>query len=267
MKMNQIQLFTFPGTNDGFRVFGTFDDPRFLASEVCNRLGIGNHHRALARLDPDEKGVHSSDTPGGIQQTAFVNESGLYSLIGSSRKPEAKKFKKWVNSEVLPSIRKTGRYDIQEAARKLAMKHILLEMPAAWRRMFPDSFFEAILAVWDLKYTKARTPAFVGKIINWAVYDTFIAGLPAELKERRKAYGKGQEKLHQFINTEAKAHFERHLAIVEGIARGYPGRPEAFREHIQRMYHGRDQLLFLLTEKPKRLAKDRNNSPPHGLRN
>lgn len=257
MKMNQIQLFTVPGTNDAFRVFGTFDDPRFIASAVCKHLGIHNHHRALARLDPDEKGVHSSDTPGGVQQTAFVNESGLYSLIGSSRKPEAKKFKKWVNSEVLPSIRKTGRYDMLESARKLAMKHYLLEIPEGWRRMFPDSFFIAILAVWGLEYVKARTPAFIGKVINWAVYDTFIAGLPAELKERRKAYGNGQEKLHQFINKEAKLHFERHIATIEIIARGYPDRSGEFKEHVERVYFGRDQLLLTIDEKPKRLAKDR----------
>ena len=259
-KLNQIQLFTVPGTNEGFRVFGTFDDPRFIASAVCKHLGIVNYRNALSRLDPDEKGVHSTDSLGVIQQTAFVNESGLYSLIGSSRKPEAKKFKKWVNSEVLPSIRKTGRYDMLESARKIAMKHFLLEMPAEWRRMFPDSFFIAVLAVWGLDYIKAKTPAFVGKVINWAVYDTFIAGLPAELKERRKIYGNGREKLHQFINAEAKAHFERHIATIETIAKISPGRPEEFKEHIQRVYCGRDQLLLSLADKPKRLAQDRDRA-------
>ena len=67
---------------------------------------------ALSRLDDDEKGVSSIDTLGGVQTMATVNESGLYSLIMGSRKPEAKRFKKWVTAEVLPSIRKTGSYGV-----------------------------------------------------------------------------------------------------------------------------------------------------------
>ena len=62
-------------------------------------------------MDDDEKGVISNDTPGGTQQVSVVNESGLYSLVLRSRKPEAKKFTKWVTSEVLPAIRKTGKYE------------------------------------------------------------------------------------------------------------------------------------------------------------
>ena len=61
-------------------------------------------------LDEDEKGVHSMNTPGGAQDLSVVNESGLYSLILTSRKPEAKAFKKWVTAEVLPAIRKHGMY-------------------------------------------------------------------------------------------------------------------------------------------------------------
>lgn len=73
-------------------------------------LTIANSRDALSRPDDDEKGVHSTHTPGGEQQTTTINESGLYSLILGSRKPEAKRFKKWVTSDVLPSIRKTGAY-------------------------------------------------------------------------------------------------------------------------------------------------------------
>ena len=65
----------------------------------------------MTRLDDDEKGVISNDTPGGMQEVTIINESGLYSLVLGSRKPEAKKFRKWVTSEVLPAIRKTGRYE------------------------------------------------------------------------------------------------------------------------------------------------------------
>ena len=82
----------------------------FAAADVCAALGIKNHRDSLMHLDEDEKGVVSSDTLGGIQNISVVNESGLYALVLRSRKPEARKFAKWVTSEVLPEIRKTGVY-------------------------------------------------------------------------------------------------------------------------------------------------------------
>lgn len=85
-------------------------EPWFAATDVCAALAITNTARALSRLDDDEKGIHSMNTLGGAQDLSTINESGLYSLILTSRKAEAKAFKKWVTSEVLPSIRKTGAY-------------------------------------------------------------------------------------------------------------------------------------------------------------
>ena len=81
----------------------------FVAADVCNALGITTEQ--TRRLDEDEKGLRLTQTPSGEQQMVVINESGLYSLILGSRKPEAKKFKKWVTSEVLPAIRRTGRYE------------------------------------------------------------------------------------------------------------------------------------------------------------
>jgi len=92
------------------RVTGTYEDPWFVASDVCECLGISNSRDAVSKLDEDEKGVASTDTLGGVQETLIVNESGLYGLIFASRKPEAKEFKRWVRKEVLPSIRLTGGY-------------------------------------------------------------------------------------------------------------------------------------------------------------
>ena len=86
-------------------------DPWFVATDVCAALTVANNRDALDRLDDDEKGVASTDTLGGRQEVAVINESGLYSLILGSRKPEAKKIKKWVTAEVLPAIRRTGRYE------------------------------------------------------------------------------------------------------------------------------------------------------------
>jgi anti-repressor protein len=83
----------------------------WVAKDVCDILELSDVSKAISRLDIDEKGQSQIPTPGGKQTVLIVNESGLYNLIIRSDKPEAKKFKKWVTSEVLPSIRKTGKYD------------------------------------------------------------------------------------------------------------------------------------------------------------
>jgi len=85
----------------------------FVANEVCKVLGLGNSRQATSRLDEDEKGVSLLQTPSGDQNKTIVSESGLYALIFSSTKPEAKKFRKWVTKEVIPKIRKTGTYTVE----------------------------------------------------------------------------------------------------------------------------------------------------------
>lgn len=96
------------------RVLTREGDPWFVAADVARVLGIGRTEDAVRRLDDDEKGADTIRTPGGNQTVTIINESGLYSLVLTSRKPEAKRFKKWITSEVLPSIRKTGSYSIAE---------------------------------------------------------------------------------------------------------------------------------------------------------
>ncbi len=83
-------------------------EPWFVAADVCRALGIDRTQ--TRRLDEDEKGVYSAQTPGGQQDMSIVNEPGLYALVLSSRKPEAKAFKRWITHEVIPNIRKTGGY-------------------------------------------------------------------------------------------------------------------------------------------------------------
>ncbi len=94
-------------------------DPWFVAADICDVLGLSNRRSSLALLDDDEKGVHSMDTPGGQQEFIIVNEPGMYSLILRSRRPEAKKFKRWITHDVLPAIRKTGRYEVAVPAQRL----------------------------------------------------------------------------------------------------------------------------------------------------
>ena len=102
------------------RVITRDNQPWFAAVDVCNALGYRNSRKAVAdHLDDDERGVTTSDTLGGNQQLTIISESGLYALVLRSRKPEARKFAKWVTSEVLPSIRQTGSYAKQPDTRRM----------------------------------------------------------------------------------------------------------------------------------------------------
>ncbi|MBB5321198.1 BRO-N domain-containing protein [Marinobacter oulmenensis] len=82
----------------------------FAAADVAAALGYRMTSDMTRNLDDDEKGTHIMRTPGGNQEITVINESGLYCCVLKSRKPEAKKFKRWVTHEVLPTIRKTGSY-------------------------------------------------------------------------------------------------------------------------------------------------------------
>jgi prophage antirepressor-like protein len=105
--MNTLSL-SFEGHQ--VRFVGTADNPEWVAQDICEILEIKNSSAALASLDEDEKGIALADTLGGSQPMLTVTESGLYALCFKSRKPAAKRFRKWVTSEVLPSIRKYGCY-------------------------------------------------------------------------------------------------------------------------------------------------------------
>lgn len=108
--MSNLSVFEFQSNQ--VRVVLIDGEPWFVAKDVCGILELEQVSRAVSRLDEDEKGVTNINTLGGNQEMAIVSEPGLFSLVLTSRKPEAKTFKKWLTSEVLPSIRKTGSYSI-----------------------------------------------------------------------------------------------------------------------------------------------------------
>lgn len=116
----EITPFNFNGAE--LRCITKDGEPWFVAADVCKHLDISNVTNAIARLDFDEYDLYSiKGSPWNI-----VNESGLYSLTLTSRKPQAKAFKKWVTSEVLPAIRKTGTYTVAPISR-LEMAKMLLD--------------------------------------------------------------------------------------------------------------------------------------------
>ena len=124
--MNDLKIFK----NAEFGQIRTVEingEPWFVAKDITQSLGFGNPRQAISsHVDDDDKGVSIMDTLGGRQEMTIINESGLYSLILGSRLDSAKKFKRWITSEVIPSIRKTGSYQLPQtyadALRELANK-------------------------------------------------------------------------------------------------------------------------------------------------
>ena len=115
-KVGEVQIFDNPQFGQ-IRTAGTAENPLFCLADVCKVLDL-DPSQVVRRLDSTVFSKHPADTGFGIKEINFVNEDGLYDVILDSRKPEAKAFRKWVTSEVLPSIRKTGSYSIQNLSRK-----------------------------------------------------------------------------------------------------------------------------------------------------
>ena len=123
--MNELQIFN----NEEFGEVRTVEidgEPWFVASDIAKALNYRMASDMTRRLDEEDKGTHKVSTLGGEQEMTVINESGLYSAILGSNLPTAKRFKRWVTSEVLPTIRKTGGYQMPqtyvEALRALADK-------------------------------------------------------------------------------------------------------------------------------------------------
>lgn len=124
--MNELQIFN----NAEFGEIRTVEidgEPYFVGKDVAEALGYEEPRSAVSKkVDTEDRGVAKMETPSGTQEMTVINESGLYALVLSSKLPSAKKFKRWVTSEVLPTIRKTGGYQMpqtySEALRALADK-------------------------------------------------------------------------------------------------------------------------------------------------
>lgn len=111
--MNELQVFKFE--NSQVRTVLINDVPYFVGKDVATILGYSNPRDALSKhVDEEDKGVANYDTPGGKQNLTVISESGVYALVFGSKLPGAKKFKRWVTNEVLPTIRKTGGYKVPD---------------------------------------------------------------------------------------------------------------------------------------------------------
>lgn len=113
MNENEVQVWNYEGAE--VRTVQIDGEPWFVLADICRELELSTPARVAERLEKDEVSqTHTIDRMGREQKTTIINESGLYTVILRSDKPQAKPFRKWVTSVVLPSIRKTGSYSVQQ---------------------------------------------------------------------------------------------------------------------------------------------------------
>ena len=193
---NQLQIFK----NEEFgqiRVVELNKEPWFVATDICKALDIKNVTQAINRLDEDERSMFNIGRQG---ETNIVNEYGLYNLILSSRKPEAKKFKRWVTHEVLPSIRKHGAYMTPEKIEEVLMN--------------PDTIIQLATALKEEQQRRLQAERQIEeqkpKVLfaeAWEVSEhSILVGEMAKLLVRNGLKNMGQNRLFKWLRANGYLH-------------------------------------------------------------
>lgn len=216
--MNDLQIFSNPEFGQ-VRTVEIDGQPWLVGKDVAAALGYAKPTDAIRKhVDPEDKGISKTETPSGEQEMLIINESGLYSLILSSKMPKAKAFKRWVTSEVLPAIRKNGVYESVKA-----QQHI---------EQLETSNARLNAAIQNVSHAKAQ----LAKVI--ALRDEFT-----QLKDNYKArfiqakadYGKMCDNLRQSegLVAQAQANLDSRIDQLSVIAFGLPGFDEIMQTALQ----------------------------------
>lgn len=194
--MSNLQIFK----NEDFgevRVVELNKEPWFVATDICKALDIKNVTQAINRLDEDERSMFNIGRQG---ETNIVNEYGLYNLILSSRKPEAKKFKRWITHEVIPSIRKHGAYMTPEKIEEVLMN--------------PDTIIQLATALKEEQQRRLQAERQIEeqkpKVLfaeAWEVSEhSILVGEMAKLLARNGLENMGQNRLFKWLRTNGYLH-------------------------------------------------------------
>lgn len=175
--MNELQIFE----NSEFGEIRTVEingEPWFVGKDIAEALGYKEPTKAAReKVDEEDRGVSKIDTPSGIQNMTIINESGLYSLVLSSKLPNAKKFKHWVTSEVLPSIRKHGAYAVDDLINnpELAIKAFTaLKEEREKTRTLQETIKESNQKINELEDTVQELDQTIGELTPKANYVDII---------------------------------------------------------------------------------------------
>lgn len=198
--MNEMTVFQNPDFG-AVRSLTMDGEPWFVGKDIAAALGYKDTAKAIAaRVDDEDKGVGNLPTPGGIQQLTIINESGLYSLILSSKLPDAKKFKRWVTSEVLPAIRKTGQYAIVGPADRLT----------------PDDYIRAASIV--AKCNDRRLPVALKLLENAGISPDILKGFQKDRESPQKDKITADELAH--LQTVLSCYTVRQAAELVNLSPG-----------------------------------------------
>lgn len=221
--MNQLQVFQ----NNEFGQIRTLtidNEPWFVGKDVADALGYSNTRDALSKhVDDEDKGVANCDTLGGTQEMVIINESGLYSLIMSSKLSSAKKFKRWVTSEVLPSIRKTGSYSVNVVKRELTTDDCLKAatlIATCKNERIPYVIFYLELGGFDTPTIQKQVQGITQKQIP----DTFSEKLQKLITENgltqkklAKITGLSKSAISQYVNGIHKPRKDKLIVLSESL--------------------------------------------------
>ena len=208
--MNDVQIFANPDFGQ-IRSVMIEGEPWFAAKDAATSLGYKNTRQAIAtNVDAEDKGVHSMDTLCGKQSMQIINESGLYSLILSSKLPEAKKFKRWVTSEVLPALRKTGKYALPDTPEPSALPD-----PSTVRLLTPDDYINAARILSTCK--SERLPYVLPMLEKAGIDFTDIPIPPLPRRTRPLADAPDLLKIAEFVNRPVPVDWNRYT-LEERIA-------------------------------------------------
>lgn len=180
-------------------------EPWFIAKDIATALGYKNARDAVeTHVDPEDKGVAKCDTPGGSQNLAVINESGMYALIFGSKLDSAKKFKHWVTAEVLPEIRKAGSYSIKPMTPEEMMRTQLGMIDNHEERIIGlESSVANIENIMNLDYEQQKT---LGDIVNKTVI-TALGGKESNAYKEigKKVFSECNHDLKTYFNVNARA--------------------------------------------------------------
>jgi anti-repressor protein len=200
-------VFDFDGA--AVRVVIRDGEPWWVASDVARVLDIGRTHDAVRGLDDDEKGTEEIRTPGGSQSLIVISEPGLYALLVRSNKREAKRFRRWVTHEVIPAIRRTGRYSVE--SRGSAMLILPATHADALRRLADQvdatAAAEAKAAAAEAKAIALEAPARAWETLAGTSQD-YSVGDAAKILSRDPAIKIGRQRLFAIM-------VELRMAFVE----------------------------------------------------
>jgi hypothetical protein len=222
----------------------------FVAAEVCDLLEIQNSRMAVASLDADEKLTYTLYTSGQNRSVNLVNESGLYNLIFRSRKEAARRFRKWVTSEVLPAIRKDGYYGYMDGT---GLPNFITRYKENCYKM-ADGYFSVITELFITLYLEMEKIGFVipeksidGKIIMPDIsvgmaFANYLVAIKSPFVDKHKYY---KHTLYEGRDVDAKQypnavlpdfrHFVRHVWMVKHAERYFQERAPQALQYLQKL--------------------------------